>query len=57
MNNSLHQTAFLNASESKRIFPTTVGNLAVQTPHSIILFSVHSDGIHSNTAQCDSVQG
>ena len=35
MKNSLHQIAFLNAPESERIFPTSVGNFAVQNPYSI----------------------
>ena len=32
MKNSLHQTAFLNAPESQRIFPTTVGTSKSEIP-------------------------
>ena len=32
--NSLHQTAFLNAPEFERIFPTSVGNFAVRNLYS-----------------------
>ena len=35
MKNSLHQTAFLNAPEFERIFPTSVGNFAVRNLYSI----------------------
>ena len=45
MKDSLHQTAFLNTPESKRIFPTTVGNFAVRNPYSkmqlFTFFHVH----------------
>ena len=33
MKNSLHQTAFLNTPQFKRIFSTTVGNFAVRNPY------------------------
>ena len=39
MKNSLHQTAFLNAPQSERIFPTSVGNFAVRNPYSIVQHS------------------
>ena len=39
---SFHQTVFLNALESERIFPTTVGNFTVRNPYSnIYCISVH----------------
>ena len=40
MENLIHQTAFLNAPQSERIFPTTVGNFAIQIPIlcSVVLF-------------------
>ena len=36
MKNSLHQTAFLNAPQSERIFPKSVGNVAVRNPYLMV---------------------
>ena len=54
-----HQTAFLNAPQSKRIFPTSVGSVAVQNLYSImsILISVLAvlvltQWIFSKPSQC-----
>ena len=62
MKNSLYQTAFLNAPEFERIFPTIVGNFAVRNPYSIpqnpytcsmvhlpLCSNLHPPTIHPNT--------
>ena len=43
------QTAFLNPPESKQIFPTIVGNIAVQNPYSAQVMTPAKNNVHERT--------